>query len=202
MWVSVWVNSSHGSTQTFIVDEIKQNMSHQKRLGSCPARPIPEGMTIFCLVALCIVAKRYVLAENCLKEWIGNQGQRVDFLGRHRISTSGFAYMATETAVFAVRSAKPCFSWASCYILLPSGHKKWVCPVFQKVCGSEPLSPLKLRLWQLTISTCYSTKPWPQSTCTENLAKFGMWFLRYASKHTNTLGWKCEWYIPLANGGP
>jgi len=60
------------------------------------------------------VAKRYVLAKNCLKERIGNQGQRVDFLGRRRISTSGFAYMATETAVFAVRSAKPCFSWDSC----------------------------------------------------------------------------------------
>jgi len=29
----------------------------------------------------CIVAKRYVLAKNCLKEWIGNQGQKVDFLG-------------------------------------------------------------------------------------------------------------------------
>jgi len=41
-------------------------------------------------------------------------------LGRHRISTSGFAYMATETAVFAVRSAKPCFSWASCPSFLPS----------------------------------------------------------------------------------
>ena len=80
------------------------------------ARPIPEGMTIFCLVALCIVAKRYgyVLAKNCLKERIGNQGQRVDFLGRRRISISGFVYMATETAVFAVRSAKPCFSWDSC----------------------------------------------------------------------------------------
>jgi len=35
-------------------------------------------------------------------------------LGRRRISTSGFAYMATETAVFAVRSAKPCFSWDTC----------------------------------------------------------------------------------------
>ena len=26
--------------------------------------------------------------------------------------------MAAETAVFAVRSAKPCFSWASCFIIL------------------------------------------------------------------------------------
>ena len=65
-------------------------------------------------VTFCIVAKRYVLAKNCLKERIGNQGQRVDFLGCRRISTSGFAYMATETAVFAVRSAKPCFSWDTC----------------------------------------------------------------------------------------
>jgi len=29
----------------------------------------------------CIVAKRYTLAKNCLKEWIGNQGQKVDFFG-------------------------------------------------------------------------------------------------------------------------
>ena len=49
-----------------------------------------------------IVAKRYVLAKKCLKERIGNQGQRVDFLGRRRISTSGFAATATETAVFAL----------------------------------------------------------------------------------------------------
>jgi len=40
-------------------------------------------------------------------------------LGRRRISTSGFAYMATKTAVFAVRSAKPCFSWDSCLSCLP-----------------------------------------------------------------------------------
>jgi len=33
---------------------------------------------------------------------MGNQGQKVDFLGRHLISTSGFAAMATETAVFAL----------------------------------------------------------------------------------------------------
>jgi len=71
-------------------------------VSQLPAIPIPEGMTIFCLVALCIVAIGYVLAENCLKERIGNQGQRVHFLGRHRISTSGFAYMAVETAVFAL----------------------------------------------------------------------------------------------------
>jgi len=51
-------------------------------------------------VTFCIVAKRYVIAKNCLKERIGNQGQRVDFLGRRHISTSGFAYTATETAVF------------------------------------------------------------------------------------------------------
>jgi len=30
-------------------------------------------------VTFCIVTKWYVLAKNCLKEWIGNQGQKVDF---------------------------------------------------------------------------------------------------------------------------
>ena len=53
-------------------------------------------------VTFCIVTKRYVLAKNCLKEWIGNWGQKVYFLGRRHISTSGFASTATETAVFAL----------------------------------------------------------------------------------------------------
>jgi len=47
-------------------------------------------------VTFCIVAKRYVLAKNRLKEWIGNQGQKVDFWGRRHIYTSGFAAMATK----------------------------------------------------------------------------------------------------------
>ena len=33
---------------------------------------------------------------------IGNQCQKVDFLGRRHICTSGFASTATETAVFAL----------------------------------------------------------------------------------------------------
>ena len=77
-------------------------LRHRCPSARTAARPIPEGMTIFCLVALCIVAKRYVLAKNCLKEQIGNEGQRVDFLGRHNISTSSFAATATKTAVFAL----------------------------------------------------------------------------------------------------
>jgi len=60
-------------------------------------------LSVVCLsVTFCIVAKPYVLAKNCLKEWIGNQGQRVDFLGCRHISTSGFAATATKTAVFAL----------------------------------------------------------------------------------------------------
>ena len=95
-------------------------LRHRCLTARTAARPIPVGMTIFCLVASCIVTKRYILAKNCLKKRIGNQGRRVDFLGRRRISTSSFAYMAIETAVFAVRSAKPCFSWASCTFLVPA----------------------------------------------------------------------------------
>ena len=49
-------------------------------------------LSVVCLlsVTFCIVAKRYVLAKNCLEERIGNQGQKVDFLGRRHISTFGF----------------------------------------------------------------------------------------------------------------
>ena len=47
------------------------------------------------------MAKRYVLAKNCLKERIGNQGKKLIFLDRRHISTSGFASTATEMAVFA-----------------------------------------------------------------------------------------------------
>ena len=53
-------------------------------------------------VTFCIVAKRCVLTKKCLKEWIGNQGQKVHFFGRRHISTSGFAATATETTVFAL----------------------------------------------------------------------------------------------------
>jgi len=55
-------------------------------------------------VTFCIVAKRCVLVKKCLKEWIENQGQKVHFLGRRHISTSGFGSTATETAVFGLFS--------------------------------------------------------------------------------------------------
>jgi len=90
-----WALAVH---RTFTVYRLR----HRCPTARTDARPIPEGMTIVCLVALSIVVKRYVLAKNCLKERIGNQAQRVDFLGRRHISTSGFAYTATETAVFAL----------------------------------------------------------------------------------------------------
>jgi len=72
-------------------------LRHRCPTARTAARPIPVW-----LFALCIVAKRYVLAKNCLKESIGNEGQKVDFGGRRYISTSGFAATATETAVFAL----------------------------------------------------------------------------------------------------
>jgi len=53
-------------------------------------------------VTFCIVAKWYILVKKCLKEWIGNQGQKVHFWGCRHISTSGFAATATATAVFAL----------------------------------------------------------------------------------------------------
>jgi len=59
--------------------------------------------SVCCLsVMFCIVAKRYVLAKNCLKERLGNHGQKFDFLGRRHISTSSFAATATMMAVFAL----------------------------------------------------------------------------------------------------
>ena len=54
-------------------------LRHRCPTARTAARPIPEGMTIFCLVALCTVAKRYVLAKNCLKERIGNQVKELIF---------------------------------------------------------------------------------------------------------------------------
>ena len=60
--------------------------------------------SVVCL-SLCDVlycGKKCVLAKKCLKEGIGNQGQKVHFLGRRHISTSGFAATANETAVFAL----------------------------------------------------------------------------------------------------
>ena len=54
-------------------------LRHRCPTARTAARPIPEGMTIFCLVAICIVAKLYVLAKNCLKERIGNRVKELIF---------------------------------------------------------------------------------------------------------------------------
>ena len=74
-----------------------------------PDRTISRTFDTLCCLSVClscvtfhIVAKLYDLAENSLKEQIGNQGQKVYFLGRRHISTSGFTSTATDTAVFAV----------------------------------------------------------------------------------------------------
>ena len=93
--------------------------------------------SVVCLsVTFCIVAKRCVLAKKCLKEWIRNQGQKVHFLGRRHISTSGFGATATEAAFFALffahtaqqsvvdgpnglSSSKPCAYWVAAIFLLP-----------------------------------------------------------------------------------
>jgi len=43
---------------------------------------VPLARCVVCRlssVTFCIVAKWYVLAKKCLKEWIGNQDQKVDF---------------------------------------------------------------------------------------------------------------------------
>jgi len=50
---------------------------------------VPLARCVVCLsvcrgrlsVTFCIVAKRYVLVKNCLKKWIGSQGQKVHFFG-------------------------------------------------------------------------------------------------------------------------
>ena len=48
--------------------------------------------SIVCDVLYCGETVRLgLLAKTCLKERIGNQGQKVDFLARRYISTSGFA---------------------------------------------------------------------------------------------------------------
>ena len=68
--------------------------------------PLVQCLVCLSSVTFRIVAKRCVPAKNCLKEWIGNQGQKVDFFDRRHISTSGFAVMATATAVFALFFAR------------------------------------------------------------------------------------------------
>jgi len=63
--------------------------------------------SVVCLsVTFCIVAKRYVLAKKCLKEWIGNQDQKVHFLGCCHISTSDIS-----TEFFDSRCSFLCFMY-------------------------------------------------------------------------------------------
>ena len=82
-------------------------------------------------VTFCIVAKRYVLAKKCLKEWIGNQGRKVHFFGsppyfyfrfcRYGHQDGRFCLIFARTAKQSVldgrnwlSSSKPC---AYCWIV-------------------------------------------------------------------------------------
>ena len=71
-------------------------------LARCVVCRLSVCLSVCLSVTFCIVAKCCVLAKKCLKEWIGNQGQKVHFFGRRHISTSGFAATATKAAVFAL----------------------------------------------------------------------------------------------------
>ena len=51
---------------------------------------------------MAISLKRVKIEESYYKGPIGSHQRSFDFLGRRHISTSGFASMATETAVFAL----------------------------------------------------------------------------------------------------
>jgi len=115
-------------------------------------------LSVVCLssVTFCIVAKRCDLAKKCLKEWIGNQGQKVRFFGRRHISTSGFAATATKTAVFALffartsqqsildgtnwlSSSKPC---AYCWILWSELKPGVVLALDVGLCSMKPTSEM------------------------------------------------------------
>jgi len=62
----------------------------------------PLVQCVVCRLWRFVLWQNGTLAKNYLKEWIGNQGQKVYFGGRRHISASGFASMATETAVIAL----------------------------------------------------------------------------------------------------
>ena len=73
-WVPYWANASAGI------------LVHQQRFALWPTllSVAPLVQCVVCRlssVTFCIATKRYVLAKNCLKERIGNQGQKVDFGG-------------------------------------------------------------------------------------------------------------------------
>jgi len=58
--------------------------SSQARFWPTLLSVVPLARCVVCLsvclsVTFCIVAKRYVLAKKCLKEFIGNQGEKVHF---------------------------------------------------------------------------------------------------------------------------
>jgi len=78
-------------------------------------------------------------------------------LGRRRISTSGFAYMATETAVFAVRSAKPCFAGLLVFGL-PLRQFAWHPPLHTPYISS-PNHYLLFAAHAHTITTCFAVVP-------------------------------------------
>jgi len=101
-----WFNSGT-LTQLTRVNEFVDSRFWPTVLSVTPVAHRFVCLSSVCLsVAFCIVVKWYVLAKNCLKERIGNQGQKVDCFGYRHISTSGYASTATKTAVFALFFAR------------------------------------------------------------------------------------------------
>jgi len=112
-------------------------------------------------VMFCIVSKRYVLVKNCLKKWIGNQGQKVDFFGsppyfyfrfRHYGHQDGrfcltFARIAQQSVLDGtngVSSSKPC---AYCRIVRPF---KWTVNAYS----------FALRVVKAYIRNCSNLRPY------------------------------------------
>ena len=70
----------YSDTISYFYVELRDTYFWPTVLSVAPLAHCVVCLSSVCLsVTFCIVVKRYVLAKNCLKERIGNQGQKVDF---------------------------------------------------------------------------------------------------------------------------
>ena len=114
-------------------------------------------------MTFCIVTKRYVLAKNCLKEWIGNQGQKVDFFGsppyfyfqfrRYGHQDSRFCFIFARTDKQSVLDGRNGLSSSK-----PCAYFRIVRSSVSSVCLSILLG-LSL-LWQLCVLSLLILKKW------------------------------------------
>jgi len=153
--------STPPKTHTYLIDTCQIRFFADRTIGRAFGTLCCLSSFVCLSVTFCIVAKWYVLAKNCLKEWIGNQGQKVDFsqlppyfyfqfrlyshwYGRFCLIFAQTAQWLVLDGTNGLSSSKPC---AYCRIVRPF---KWIANSYS----------FALRIVKAYVRNCSNLRPY------------------------------------------